>query len=317
VGYFKPVAVAAEKAEAGDKDTEFLKQILALEEPVELLCPASFSAKDFLASANEKEPAWLVKAKDTYARVAQGKDAVLIEGVSGFQAGSGPALAGSRIVEELEAKAILIVRYESGLQASQIVDAVKVLGGHLLGVVINAVPQRKMNSVKATLAPSLEQSGIKVLGVLPEDRALLTVSVGELVEHLGGSILSSPERSEDLVESVMVGAMSPDPAVSYLSLKQNKAVVTRGDRPDIQLAALQTSTSCLVLTNNINPLPNILSRAQAVKVPVVMVKDDTVRTMEAVEVVLDKAKFSHEKKVERLEQLLEQHLDLESMRQAA
>jgi BioD-like phosphotransacetylase family protein len=48
-----------------------------------------------------------------------------------------------------------------------------------------------------------------------------------------------------------------------------------------------------------------------------MVKDDTVRTMEAVEGVLDKAKFSHEKKVERLEQLVEQHLDLESIRQAA
>jgi hypothetical protein len=94
-------------------------------------------------------------------------------------------------------------------------------------------------------------------------------------------------------------------------------VVTRGDRPDIQLAALQTSTSCLVLTNNINPLPNILSRAKAVKVPVVMVKDDTVRTMEAVEGVLDKAKFSHEKKVERLAQLLGQHLDLESIRRAA
>ena len=317
VGYFKPVAIAAEKSEASDKDTEFLKQILTLDEPVELLCPVSLSAKDFLATANEKEPAWLEKAKEAHVRVSQGKDVVLIEGVSGFKAGSGPALAGSRAVEALGAKAILVVRYESDLQVSQIVDAAKALAGHLLGVVINAVPQRRMESVKANLTGPIEQSGIKILGVLPEDRALLTVSVGELVEYLGGSILNSPERSEELVESIMVGAMSPDPAVSYLSLKQNKAVVTRGDRPDIQLAALQTSTSCLVLTNNINPLPNILSRAKAVKVPVVTVKDDTVRIMEAVEGVLDKAKFSHEKKVERLAQLLEQHLDLESIRQAA
>ena len=68
---------------------------------------------------------------------------------------------------------------------------------------------------------------------------------------------------------------------------------------------------------SLNPLPNILSRARAVKVPVVMVKDDTMRTMEAMEGVLGKAKFSHEKKVERLEQLLEQHLDLKSIYQAA
>jgi len=317
VGYFKPVAVAAEKADASDKDAEFLKQILALEEPVELLCPVSLSAKDFIATANEKEPAWLKKAKEAYTQVSQGKDVVLIEGVGGFKTGSSQALAGSRIVEALDAKAILIVRYQSDLQVSRIVDAARMLGGHFLGVVINAVPPRRMDSVKATLVPSIEQSGIKVLGLLPEDRVLLTVSVGELAEHLGGSILNSPERSEELVESIMVGAMSPDPAVSYLSLKQNKAVVTRGDRPDIQLAALQTLTSCLVLTNNVNPLPNILSRAKVVKVPVVMVKDDTMRTMEALEGVLGKAKFSHEKKVERLEQLLEQHLDLKSIYQAA
>jgi len=317
VGYFKPVAVAAEKADASDKDTEFMKQILALEEAVELLCPVFLSTKDLIATANEKEPAWLKKAKEAYTQVSQGKDVVLIEGVGDFKAGSVQALAGSRVVETLGAKAILIVRYESDLQVSQIVDAARMLGGHFLGVVINAVPPRSMDSVKANLIPSIEQSGIKVLGLLPEDRVLLTVSVGELAEHLGGSILNSPERSEELVESIMVGAMSPDPAVSYLSLKQNKAVVTRGDRPDIQLAALQTSTSCLVLTNNVNPLPNILSRAKAVKVPVVTVKDDTMRTMEALEGVLGKAKFSHEKKVERLEQLLEQHLDLKSIYQAA
>jgi BioD-like phosphotransacetylase family protein len=220
-------------------------------------------------------------------------------------------------VETLGAKAIIIVSYETSLQASQIVDAAKALAGHLLGVVINAVPQRRMESVKATLVKSIEQIGIRVLGVLPEDRALLTVSVGELAEHLGGSIINLPERSDNLVEAVMVGAMSPDPAISYLSLKQNKAVVTRGDRPDIQLGALRTSISCLVLTNNINPLTNILSLANAGKVPIVIVKDDTIHTMEALEGVLDKAKFSHEKKVERLEQLLEQHLDLESIYQTA
>jgi BioD-like phosphotransacetylase family protein len=317
VGYLKPVAVVGQKADASDKDTEFIRLAMALEEPVELLCPVSISAKDLLASANEKEPAWLKKAKEAYTQVSLGKDVVLIEGVGGFKADSAQALAGSRVVETLGAKAILIASYETSLQASQIVDAAKALAGYLLGVVINAVPQRRMESVKATLLKSVEQSGIRVLGALPEDRALLTVSVGELAEHLGSNIINLPERSDNLVEAVMVGAMSPDPAISYLSLKPNKAVVTRGDRPDIQLGALRTSISCLVLTNNINPLTNILSLANAGKVPIVIVKDDTMHTMEALEGIFDKAKFSHEKKVERLEQLLEQHLDLESIYQAA
>ncbi len=318
VGFFKPVAVLPDRASAGgtDRDTEFIKQALALDEPVDMLCPTSLSTKDLLATANEKEPAWLNKAKDAFTKVSQGKDVVLIEGVSGFKAGSGQALVGSITAEALGAKVILIIRYQNDLDASQIVAAPKALGNRLLGVVTNIVPQRKMELVKTDLVPSLEKSGIKVLGALPEDRELLAVSVGELAEHLGGSILNSPESSENLVESVMVGAMSADPAVSYLSLKQNKAVVTRGDRPDIQLAALATSTSCLVLTGDIKPLPNVLGRATEVKVPMVLVKEGTVRTMEALEYVLEKAKFSHHKKVERLEQFLEKYLDLKPIYQS-
>jgi BioD-like phosphotransacetylase family protein len=316
VGFLKPVAIVAEKADSSDKDTEFMKLTLALEEPVELLCPNYLSTADFSATANEKEPAWLNRAKEALEAVSHGKDVVLLEGMSGFKAGTDTALAGSRIVETLGARAILIIRYESGLQVSQVVDAARVLGGHLIGVIINAVPQRRMDSVKATILPAIEQSGVKVLGVLPEERVLLTVSVGELVEHLGGNILSSPERSGELVESIMVGAMSPDPAISYLSLKPRKVVVTHGDRPDIQLAALETVTSCLVLTNDISPLPTILTRAKSVKTPIAVVKDDTLHAVEALESVWDKAKFSHPQKVDRLVQLLEQYLDLASIRQA-
>ena len=317
VGFFKPVAIPPEKAvsDAVDKDTEFIKQLLSLEEPVELLCPVLLSATDFTASANEREPAWLKKVGEAYAKVSQGKDVVLIEGVSGFKAGSAQALAASRTLEALDARAILIISYQNDLETSQIVSAARALAGRLLGLIINAVPQRRLESVKANLVPSLEKSGIKVMGVLPEDRVLLTVSVGELAQHLGGTILNSPEHSGKLVESVMVGAMSPDPAVSYLRLKQNKAVITRGDRPDIQLAALVTSTSCLILTGNMAPLPNVLNRALEVKVPIVLVKEDPVHTLEALEGVLDIAKFSHIKKVERLGQLLEQHLDLEPLYQ--
>ncbi len=153
--------------------------------------------------------------------------------------------------------------------------------------------------------------------MLPEDRALLGVTVGELAEHVGGSILNSQDRSGELVESVMVGAMSVDSSLSYLRLKSNKAVVTRGDRPDIQLGALETSTKCLVLTGNIEPVPGILSRARERDVPIVMVDKDTPGTMEALEDLFDGAGFCDEKKMERLGQGLEKGLDLAAVYAAA
>ena len=44
---------------------------------------------------------------------------------------------------------------------------------------------------------------------------------------------------------------------------------------DIQLAALETSTSCLILTGNIYPSPSVLNRAEELCVPVLLTKLDT------------------------------------------
>ncbi len=314
VGFLKPVC---SQLEGSDRDAESMKQLLALEEPIESLCPVSGSVEDLAATMDEKEPPWLRKVEEAYSKISQGKDVVLLEGVSGFEAGSDSARIAGRVVEALKARAILIVPYESDLDEGRIVAAAKMLSDNLLGVVINAVPERRMESVKARVVPALEQNEVKVLGVLPEDRALFSVTVRELAEHVGGSILNSQDRSNELVESLMVGAMSMDSALSYLTLKSNKAVITRGDRPDIQLAALETSTRCLVLTDNIDPMPSILSRALELEVPIVLVEKDTVGTMESLEDVFDRAVFYDEKKVERLGQILEKHLDLEAIYQAA
>jgi len=45
----------------------------------------------------------------------------------------------------------------------------------------------------------------------------------------------------------MVGAMGQEQALNFLEVKANKAVITGGDRADVQLAALETSTKCLIL----------------------------------------------------------------------
>jgi len=314
VGFLKPLSIAAGVA---DGDAEFMKQLLNLEEPVELLCPVILSAGDLAASLGEENPPWLNDVEKAFGKISQGKDIVLLEGVGGFESGSDMAKVAGKIVERLKVRAILLVRYGAGMETDKIVAAAKMFAGNLLGVVINAVPERRMETVKQQIVPSLEQSGVKVLGVLPEKRELYAVTVGELVEHIGGNILNSRERSNELVESVMVGAMSVDSALSYLQLKPNKAVITRGDRPDIQLAALETSTKCIVLTNNVAPAPGILSRAQELNVPIVSVERDTPGTMEIIESVFDNPRIYSEGKVEKIGQILEQNLDLEAVYNAA
>jgi len=181
-----------------------------------------------------------------------------------------------------------------------------------MGVVINRVPRYRMRFVEETVRPYLQKRGIKVYGVLPEERLLQAVSVREIAARLDGEVLCASEAVDELVENLMVGAMGVDSALSYFRRLPNKAVITGGDRPDVQLAAMETSTRCIVLTGNLRPNPIILSRAEEIGVPMILVKPDTLTTVEAISGFFGRTRFHQAKKVERFRELLGERFDADT-----
>lgn len=314
VGFLKPFQVplpASKRSDSKiiDPDVDFIKGIFNLEEPAELLYPFAISSQTLAGPSALEEKGLLKEVQGNYSRLSQDKDVIILEGLTGF------IEASRALVAMLNAKTILIIRYEDKLSGDRIIAESKTLEPYLIGVVINFVPQRKMNLVESRLKPALEQSGVKVLGILPEDRTLLGISVGELKEQLGGELLNCPECSDELVENLMVGAMCVDPAPLYLNRKSDKAVITRGDRPDIQLAALETPTKCLVLTNGIRPIPYVLYRAEDKRVPIIVVEKDTLATIAGIEGILAQVRFRQKGKMEKLARILAQYFDFEAFYQ--
>lgn len=101
------------------------------------------------------------------------------------------------------------------------------------------------------------------------------VTIKDIVECVQGEVLNSKERLDDSVSSLMVGVMCVDPSPMYFGLKSDKAVITRGDRTDLQLGALETSIKCLILTGGVKPRPIVLARAKEKNVPVIVAQKDT------------------------------------------
>ena len=108
----------------------------------------------------------------------------------------------------------------------------------------------------------LEGRGIPVLGALPPDDLLGAITVRELAEHLPAKLLCCEKALDQLVVHFVIGAMGVASAAKYFRQLPDKAVITGGDRADIQLAALQTATRAVVLTGNIYPSTPIVNRAQ-------------------------------------------------------
>ncbi|MBI4181237.1 MAG: phosphotransacetylase family protein [Chloroflexi bacterium] len=287
IGYLKPVI--ASKAEGADNDAELMKHLFALEEPLDLLCPA-FRNESELES----------KIKETYAKVSSGKDAVIIEGSSATNR------IARQIVTALGAKVIIIEGYSRELaeKTKNYAD----FGESLLGVVLNKVPRSQWEQVTSEIVTSLSRAGVNILGVLPEDRSLVTLSVGELADALHGEILNSAEKSAELVENFMLGAMCIDSGPIYFSHKVNKAAVIRSERPDMQLAALETLTRCLVLTGKEALRPVVRQQAKAKNVPIILAGDEPATVAIDIEEILGRTKFNQEK-LPKLIEIMERYFD--------
>lgn len=295
-GFLKPV-VADNKnapAEGIDSDAAFMKHIFALEEPVEFLLPV------FKDEGNLSK-----EIKEAYAKVSRGKDVVIIEGI--YDKGK----ASHDVIEALDARVIIVEAYSAELPRT--VDSYKGFEKRLLGTVLNKVPGRRMERVRDEISAQLDKAGVNILGVLPEDRTLFALTVGELAEHVRGEILSGAEKSAELVENVMLGAMSPDSGLEYFGRKANKAAVIRSERPDMQLAALETSTRCLVLAGDVEPKPVVLSQAEEKGIPIILAKDDTVAITANIEDALGKIRFNQENKLPRLAEIMRQHFDFQAL----
>jgi BioD-like phosphotransacetylase family protein len=104
----------------------------------------------------------------------------------------------------------------------------------------------------------------------PENRTPIALTVGELAKGIGGKILNHVEKSDELVENYMLGAMTVDSGLDYFNRKKNKAAIIRQERLDMQLAALETSTVCLVLSGgDTTPAYQVRQRAESRGIPII------------------------------------------------
>jgi len=285
VGYFKPIVSASPPAGA-DADALLLRTALGLTEPVETLAPVF--GTEFELSRN---------ARMACVRAAPSQDVVLIEG------GRSPISTAAA----LDARIIGVEVFSADMDGAA--AFYKEAGGRLAGIIVNRVPRHRIADVTAGLSGQLAGAGLKMLGALPEDRALTSLTVAELVNELGGKVVAGPAQSAALIENVMLGAMTPDPGPLYFGQRSNKAVVVKSERPDLQIAALQTSTVCLVLAGKSAPIPAVLARAADTRVPLVTVADDVPTVIGRLEAALRNARLSAAK-VERAAELIAKHADL-------
>lgn len=302
VGYMKPLTIGSTADAAADGDAAFLKRLLAIEETVGELCPVALS----LDEAARLD--FLDRLEAAHRRAAAGKDLMLLEGPA---VPLDEALAGvlGRLAQALDAYIVFVVREQQGLSAEGVIGLARALGPSLLGVVVNALTASRERPARVTFLRPLEQAGLHLLGVIPEEWPLMAVTIADIAEGIQGEVAVAAERRLDLIEHLMLGTLTSDSIAPYFRRFARKAVISRGDRPDVQLAALRTDLACLVVTGELEPDADVVYRAEERQVPVVRVHRDTLSVASDLDAVFARGRFRQVGKLGPLARLLDERLD--------
>ncbi len=309
LAYSKPLGNGKQETDSvfTDSDSLFIPRILGLSEaavqpPILMLTPDRVHQR--VTSVDQ------TNYIQTFLENLQGfeADLVLLEGPGTLQEGCLFNLSTPEIADTLDASVILVERLEPQSSVDRLMFAQQQLGDRLMGVVINDFTLEQQ-SILTDITTFLEQKGIRTLGVIPRNALLRSVSVEQLVQQLQAEVMCCGNHLDLMVESLSVGAMNVSAAMKYFDRSRNMAVVTGGDRTDIQLAALEKSTHCLVLTGP-RPTENIvLSRAEDLEIPVLWVDRDTLTTVEIIDQAFGHTRLHRPGQVQCITQLMAEHFN--------
>jgi BioD-like phosphotransacetylase family protein len=321
VAFGKPLATCAEATPAADAqpvdaDVRFIGATLGLP-PDQLIASVHQlepdSAHRRLLAGDLESEAGLASLRQQLAAAAAADRQVLLEAAGSLSEGLLYGLSLVPLARSLQAPVLLVHPWVDSRSVDGLLEARAQLGELLVGVVLNGVDPEALPQLRQEVEPALERLGLPVLGILPRSPLLRSVTVEELARRLQARVLCCHERLDLLVETLSIGAMNVNSAMEFFRRRRNMAVVTGGDRTDIQLAALEASTQCLILTGAGEPLPQLISRAEELEVPVLKVDHDTLTTVEVIEAAIGHVRLNEAVKATYAIRLVEEHCRFERL----
>ena len=255
------------------------------------------------------------RIKAAYEELGKDKDVMIVAGSGSMYSGKYCGLDGVSVVKALGIKAIVIDRFVKELNYDYLLSMKERLGDQLLGVLLNDIPPSFKEELDTLLHPFLESKGIKVLGKIPSDPLMGAIKVADLADRLGGRIITAQDKSERVVENFLIGTMQVENFMTHFRKSKKSAIIVGGDRSDVQLVALEGQCQCLVLTGNLYPNDIIMTRAEVLEVPIVVVRDDTFTVAKKMEAILSRHKLRDVIKIQHGSQLVSSIIDFAFMKE--
>jgi BioD-like phosphotransacetylase family protein len=318
MGYLKPFGerLLYKKKRLWDYDVSLMTHIFNLDDNPEDMS-IGFHHSKLIYSLDEKSTeAKLLEALD---RISKNKDLIFVEAGKDISYGTSVYLDAISLTKIVEGQLIIMV---SGDEDTIIDDMsflkkyIRMDGFHFMGVVINKVVN--IDNFNDVYLPKIRQMGIPVLGVIPSFPSLAYFSAQYLADQMFAKVLAGESGLNRQVRNIVVGSMGGDSAMKGpLCQDHHQVVITSGDRSDLILMSLEKNVAAIILSNNIVPSPVILSRAEALGIPLLLVPTDTHKTARQIDGIEPLPTKDDIEKIDIIEKMVTAHIDLKAFTKSA
>lgn len=326
VGFMKPVGqhyVVREGCKI-DEDVALMRDVCQMKENLTDMNPVvvekGFTEEYILKG---ERGVYVKKIKTAFERISREKDLMLIEGTGHAGVGAVFDLSNASVAKLLGSKVILISTGGIGRPIDEIMinkalfDQERI---EIIGVIINKVLPEKYDKIKEITNKGLERKEIKLLGVVPFRRCLTYPTMEQIREAIKGEVLHGEEHLENPVVNILVAAMEPYHALSFIRPKS--LIIVPGDREDIILGIIAGHMSKIeddfevkgmILTGGLIPHDKILGLIRSSSLPVLISKDDTYTTAKKVHERRVKIRSSDKDKVKKAKELVSEYIDTDEI----
>jgi len=291
--YMKPISfeVSYETGEPVDRDADAIRSLLLLDDSLRDIAPVPLEGPFLREAIESGDHGFRQRIQESFRRLSQGRDIVIIEGRSYLGLGASAGLSDPDLAELLDADVLLITHYDGEEAIDRIMCALRMFEGpNMMGVILKDVPMdRSFNMLSEVLVSFLASRGAEVLGIIPYDNSLQTVSSDEIVKRLGGRLLTNPSIERE-VRHFVISAMGPEESLRLFRRTPDLALITGGDREEVQRAAFEVpSLRCLIVTGIHPPTREIIALANEGNVPVILAGQNTMVTATMCEEMLHRS----------------------------
>jgi BioD-like phosphotransacetylase family protein len=314
MAYIKPFGerMLYRKKRLWDYDSALITSLFGLkEDPVDMSIGFDHSKLRYMYD----EEGTKQKLQKTIASIGDDKDILFIEGGGDLAYGISVHLDALSLARFTGGKLFIVVSGDENAIVDDITFLkrhVDLAGVNLGGLILNKV--ENLDEFQTNHLPAITRMGLRVVGLIPYQIELTRFSVHYLAERLFAKVITGEGGLKRIVKNIIIGAWSANVFLQNpLFKEENKLVITGGDRTDMILASLESDTSAIILTNNILPPSNIISKASERNIPLLMVFSDTYQTAKQIDSLEPLLTKDDVEKIDLLKELVKKHVNLVEM----